>query len=550
MALVKLKIFSILILLAFTVKFQAQISHGGKPFPYDPVKSPAPKIILKDFDIDKALFRSLSEDAAKGKKPFEFAWNHEVDLSPENSGVWTIREGGIKTWRVEIISSGAYAVNVYFGVYRLNKGCTLFAYTPDQSRILGGFNEKNNAPDGPLALAFVPGQSVVLELQVPGDVQDYGEISVNSIGHDFINVFGRKNISDQYYGRSDYCNVDVICPEGKDWEVVKRAVCRIAIKNGPSTTLCSGSLINTTHNDSRPYLLTANHCINTSTKAGNSVFYFDYESESCNGPDDTTTVYTLSGSQILASSDSLDFTLLRLSSDVPGSYNPYYAGWSRSPLPATSVSCIHHPEGDVKKISIEEHSVTSEYQVVNTPDWLVTESLPDGFWRILHWEVGTTEGGSSGAPIFNQKQKIVGNLTGGDATCSLPINDYFFKFYMGWDYYPDPGRQLKYWLDSLNTGVIELNGSEPIPGDSVDYAERYILYPNPANEYVIFETDSLEIIGGTITILTLDGRAILNYTIQDEKSIILNIGTLNEGMFLFNYRNQNLRITRKLLIIH
>jgi len=543
------KIYLTFLLFVLITDMQAQISHGGKPFPYYPDKDPVSKIILRDFDMEKAVSKSMSEDAIGGKKPFEFAWNHEVDLSPENSGTWTRWDCGIKTWRIEIISPGAYAVNVYFGKYRLNKACTLFAYSPDQSRVLGGFNEENNLPEGQLPLAFIPGERIVVELQVPERMTDYGEICINAVAHDYINVFGRKNVADDYYGESGECNVDINCPEGDDWQVVKRAVCRITIKSSTSTTLCSGSLINTTHKDARPYLLTANHCINNSTKALNSVFYFDYESPSCNGPDDTTTVYTLSGSKILATSDSLDFTLLRLSTPVPLLYDPYYAGWTITTAPATSAVSIHHPEGDVKKISIEEHPVTAEYQTINTPSWLLTESVPNAFWRIMHWETGTTEGGSSGAPIFNQRKKLVGSLVGGDATCSNPINDYFSKLFMLWNYYPDSSRQLKCWLDSLNTGVTELNGSEPIKEDSIDYTGRYTLFPNPASDRVTFETDTLDIRGASISIYTMDGKRLINYLIQDEGRITLNIRFLNQGMYIFRYKNKNIFISRKLLII-
>lgn len=538
-----------LLFYVFIIKVQAQIPHGGKPFPYNPDKEPAPRIILRGFDIEKAVLKSFSGDALSGKKPFEFAWNHKVALTPENSGSWTYHEGRIKIWRLQIVSPGAYAVNVYFEKFRLEKACVLFAYSPDQSRVLGGFNELNNLNHGQLPLAFIPGESLVLELQVPADLTYFGEIKINNVGHDFINVFGRKNITDKYYGSSDTCEVDVNCAEGADWQIVKRAVCRIAINNGPSTTLCTGALINTTHNDARPYLITANHCINSAFKANNSVFYFDYESPSCGGPDDTISVYSLSGSEILATSDSLDFTLLKLSTTVPVEYKPYYAGWTIITVPASSAVCLHHPEGDVKKISIEEHELTAEYQTLNTPSWLMTESVANGFWRVRHWETGATEGGSSGAPVFNQRKKIIGNLTGGDATCVYPVNDYVSKFFMEWNYYSEHSRQLKCWLDSLNTGVTELNGSEPLDSDTIDYSRRFILFPNPADDMVTFETDSIDIEGGIISVFSMDGKKRIEYVIREEKRISMNIHFLEQGIYIFRYRNNDVTVNRKLLII-
>ena len=33
------------------------------------------------------------------------------------------------------------------------------------------------------------------------------------------------------------------------------------------------------------------------------------------------------------------------------------------------------------------------------------------------WELGVTEGGSSGSPLFDQNGRIIGQLFGGTATC-------------------------------------------------------------------------------------------------------------------------------------
>ena len=92
------------------VNLQGQISQGGKPFPYVPgKKAKASTIILKGFEMQKTILKSLSAEAVGGKKPFQFAYNHEVSLSPANSGYWTVMQNGIKVWRLEIVSPGAYA---------------------------------------------------------------------------------------------------------------------------------------------------------------------------------------------------------------------------------------------------------------------------------------------------------------------------------------------------------------------------------------------------------------------------------------------------------
>ena len=113
---------------------------------------------------------------------------------------------------------------------------------------------------------------------------------------------------------------------------------------------------------------------------------------------------------MLATSNKLDFALVELSRKRPEEYDPYYAGWNRTVASSTNnVTTIHHPAGDVKKIS-------RRYGVV------ATGNFGSGFdtnthWHIPAWDLGTTEGGSSGAPLFDRDHKIIGALTGGDASC-------------------------------------------------------------------------------------------------------------------------------------
>ena len=75
--------------------------------------------------------------------------------------------------------------------------------------------------------------------------------------------------------------------------------------------------------------------------------------------------------------------------------------------------------GDVKKISVDnDPAVSATYSA---------EFVSGAFWKILQWEKGTTEGGSSGAPLFDQNHRVVGLLTGGEAVCGRSVNDYFAK---------------------------------------------------------------------------------------------------------------------------
>ena len=454
-------ILAILLALLLVSESYSQIPHGGYPKWTSGLKS-ASVYNVPETEINESIRRSFEdEEIIYGKKPVNAGVNHNLNINPENSGSWISLEDGTRVWRIEFYSRGALALSVFFDEFKLNTGAMVFLYDPGMKLVLGGFNHLNNKKTGSLPTAFVPGDRLVVELQVP-EGRDYGKLNFGSITHGLVDITGMAGKKDQFYGEGGDCEVDINCVEGFEWQTVKRAVCRIIFKRSQfKTDLCTGALINTTMQDGRAYVYTANHCIKNFYEAETAVFYFGYEAKSCNGPDQDTAITfsrTIASCEVLATSDSLDFSLLKLSVNVPQSYNPYYAGWSISSTPPQSSATIHHPFGDVKKVSLDYDPATTVYQDVNPPVWLEVGSAPGAFWRIEQWDVGVTEGGSSGAPLFNENKHIVGNLTGGDAYCGYPYNDYFSKFHLDWDYYPQQERQLKYWLDSLGTGQTSLEG--------------------------------------------------------------------------------------------
>ncbi len=257
-------------------------------------------------------------------------------------------------------------------------------------------------------------------------------------------IFGYKANQNAEAGR---CNVDINCPEGNSHQLEKNAVLKLII-NG--NILCTGALVNNTSQDGRPFVLTANHCLATQAEATNTLFIFGYEAISCNGPD--AAFKSLSGSQLRATNSSFDMSLLELSSIPPVDFRPYYLGWNRQNIAATQTTGIHHPLGDVKKISRD----------LNPPAVVTVSGFgTQAHWLVASWEIGTTEGGSSGSPLLDQNNRIVGILTGGDAACGNSINDYYGRLFIAWESFSPVAEQLKAWLDPVNTGQPTLNGFNP-----------------------------------------------------------------------------------------
>jgi hypothetical protein len=529
----------ILLLVSPGFYLQAQLSRGGRPLPYKGLKDSTKILTVKPPQALKTIREEVASDkVVSGKKPFKFAQPLQVSINPENSGEWSLSEKGMKIWRMEINAPGSYATGLTFSNFRLTGDAMVFVYTPSQQNVLGGFNHLSNKESGILPVQHLPGDELVIELQVPSGA-DYGSLEIGEVSAAFADIFGLK---DGRFGLSGSCEVDINCPEGEDWLVIKRAVCRVYV--AAKGEFCTGVLINNVKNDQTAYLYTANHCISTAAHAQSTVFIFGYESELCDGTDGSV-ANSLASAQLLATSDSLDFTLLLLSEAPPDEYNPFYAGWSLSSSPPPSGICIHHPQGDVKKISFENNNVLTTYQTVNPPSWLA-ESTPEAFWRIARWDVGTTEGGSSGSPLFDPNQRIIGNLTGGDATCANPVNDYFSKFYKNWNYYPDPARSLKSWLDPNGTGISALNGLDPfnLPEDPA----LFEVYPNPSNGRFSIFTGNLDLGDLRIRVYTIQGRRVADFASQEPAVAGFNLQHLQPGTYILEIISDT-SVSRKKFII-
>ncbi|MEN8121487.1 MAG: T9SS type A sorting domain-containing protein [Bacteroidota bacterium] len=435
-------IFSLTIFLSL-INMSAQISHGGKPLSFEnPSLKSSPVFNTPLFDYQQ-MIREDDEQNGNATKPFRYGKTHDVLLNPENSGVWQELPSGEKVWRLHVRSEKAFAVGLLFKDYHLNEGVKFFMYSADQSIVKGAFTSKNNKKSRVFSTLPLPGDELILELNIPKGT-DYGKFEISGIVHDYKNVFGLKT----GYGASGSCNVNVNCIEGDDWQNEKRSIVLCVF----SGSLCTGVLVNNTRQDETPYLLTAEHCVSSISGAANAVFRFNYESESCIATSNPS-YQSISSASLVATGGNLDFSLLELSTEPPVDYNVYYAGWNRATDPATNTVCIHHPSGDIKKISLDYNPPTTG----NYGDKYVSNS----HWWIHEWDVGTTEPGSSGSPIFDENHRIVGDLTGGDAYCSYSVNDYYAKFDMSWDYYSDVNQQLKAWLDPDNTGVMVLDGFDP-----------------------------------------------------------------------------------------
>jgi hypothetical protein len=255
-------------------------------------------------------------------------------------------------------------------------------------------------------------------------------------------------------------------------------------------------MVNNTLQDETPYFLTANHCLGNPT---NWVYYFNHETEGCTGstgPQDQS----VSGGTLKASNGGSDFALVELSENVPSSYNVYFSGWDNTDVQSvTSAVSIHHPSGDLKKICFENDAPYHN------------SAGGAAVWYIDQWELGVTEPGSSGSPLFDQNGRIIGQLYGGAAACAGTVNngafDYYGRFGVSWDGASASSR-LHDWLDPNGSGATTVDG----------YGPNDVTYPNDVAGQSINEVPdilcSLDPFSPTFTLRNQGSNTLTSATIE------------------------------------
>lgn len=466
------------------LSLQSQISEGGIPASFGKTLVNETNPFDASYQVHSLLAPDMNtihqEDAendSKGK-PYRVAVNIPVSYSMTNSGTWTHLSNGDKVWRMGIRIPGATGLSLYFASpVQVPVGGKLHAYNEKHSQYVGAYT--SNTPVFQ-SMEIIQGEFLTLEYYMPAGSTALPVIEISKVAYYYrgfearLAVFntGDEIIEDRTHGS---CEVDAVCSESTGHVDQRSSAVHYSFEVGASTYVCSGAVVNNTDQDCTPYILTANHCGEPDANADivNHVWYFNYQRPTC-VPSNTSSYtgalsQTMSGGTFRASSslgthpastgsqvDGADFALIELNSSIPSGYNAYFSGWSRSTTAATSGICYHHPAGDEKKISTYTSSLSS--------------STYNGGWANAHWQVtwaatanghGVTEGGSSGSPIYDQNNRIVGHLSGGSSYCSTPTSpDLYGKFNKAWDTDGSTNAsQLEPWLDPSGSGAMTLDGT-------------------------------------------------------------------------------------------
>ena len=389
-------------------------------------------LVFPPLDIHKLHQKELANEKL-GEAP-RFAVVRNVSVKPQSFE----ERDGLLVWKQRVRAINAVSLNFAFEKFKLTPNARLSIYATDFSVSVRDFTAEDNNIHGELWSPVILAEDVTIELSIPESELDELELELTRVNHGF-------RTFSQTTEKAGSCNVDVVCEEGDEWQ---KEINSVGVISTGGSTFCTGFMVNNTSNDRTPLFMTAAHCRVREYNAASLVVYWNYQSQQCGGSRNGNLDQFNTGSQFLAASAKSDFALVKLLNNPEPEWNVTYAGFDARDLDTSSATAIHHPATDEKSISFE-------FDPTTTTSYLKDEVPGDSTHiRVENWDVGTTEPGSSGSPLFNAEKRVIGQLHGGYASCRSATPDWYGRIHTSWEGEGVPEKRLVDWLDPGKTGDL------------------------------------------------------------------------------------------------
>lgn len=360
-----------------------------------------------------------------------------------NEGVTAVTLDGGLVWTLPISSPNAGAIRVHLENVSLPPNTELYIYSR-AGEAFGPYTTSGPNGTGEFWTQSVFGSEAVLQLHVPGTVNKVAlqqmTLSVTEVGHIGSRFTDNLGVTAAGFCGNPSCIVDASCYSGAN--ATKDAIAKMEWIKGAFIYTCTTGLIADTDTSTvKNYCLTANHCLSSDRDAANINFYWRFRTSSCNGscPSNNGWPYQTSGATLKATGSDGDFTLLEANGTMPS--GSVYMGFNNSPVAFTNGAALHR----VSNPNFGPQVYSEQSVDTSAP---TCQGLPRGEIIYSRDTLGGTDGGSSGSPVVNASNQVVGQLYGAcgfnvgdpcDAASNATIDGALAHYWLSVQPFLDPG---------------------------------------------------------------------------------------------------------------
>lgn len=481
-----------------------------------------PLITVKSFDNQALheLYKSRTDEDGNNFYSEIYAINTKTFFNLKESAM-TYIEDNSKYYYIKVKSEKALGLQLLADEFHFPKGASITIFDKNKRILKGSYTNLSNSSklnSGPLN-----SNEIIIEAKVPVNSDNEFKLIISEVAYIFYNA--------EEYLLSLDCHNNVICqPWEQDLCNQIRATVKLYILAKTDShpdgawARCSGVITNNANTDFTPYILTAAHCVEN----GDNPFfepinedkwmvYYNFQSNSCTPSALPNEFMTTTGIKKIKSQSSNcpDYALLESTIPIPIQFNVFYAGWNiLSPSNHSTVWTIHHPRGDVKKVSEGEKIGTSPAE-----------------YRCFRVDLnnGIIEHGSSGGPLFGSDGNTIGCVshTYKEVDCDNDPPIYFGK--------------LKYFMDDVlqelsdnDNSILSISGNDPIWVCQNTIELNGDMYPasqwQNQNNLTIQANEYIQVANQGLTQLTdrmtnpVFHQGTANYTLQAGRAIVFNPG--------------------------
>lgn len=325
-------------------------------------------------------------------------------------------DGGA-VWALEVNADQAGGLRLHMDNVNLPEGVELFVYTMS-GESYGPFRGYGPDGTGEFWAPSLFGSQALVQIQAPPSATgslDAVTLRIAEVGIITPRAAGVLNVASNpaaaNFCGNPSCIIDASCQAGAN--SIMDAYAKMEWVAGAFIYTCTGGLLNDTNPSSTNYFLTANHCLSKANTAKNVNFYWRFRTSSCNGacPSNNGWPYKTVGSGVASTNRRGDYTLLTLNTAPPA--GSVRLGFTNAAVANTNGVALHRVSNPNFGPQVYNE------QTVNTSA-PTCSGWPRGERIYSRDTLGGTDGGSSGSPVVNGSDQVVGQLSG---ACGTNVGD-------------------------------------------------------------------------------------------------------------------------------